>query len=63
MPGLLEKNVKVYMCACHMCIGALRDQQRTLDPLGLELPEIVPSLKLVLKTKLRSPGRANALIH
>lgn len=53
------------MCehVCYLCIGAIRDQKRVLDPPDLELQEDISHLVWIMATKLVSSGRATSTLN
>jgi hypothetical protein len=61
--------VDFFLCVCvcmgvlHMCMPVLRDQNRVLDPLELELQLIVSQPCMMGIEPRSSGGAANALIH
>lgn len=58
---------KIFMCmcehVCYLCIGAIRDQKRVLDPPDLELQEDISHLVWIMATKLVSSGRATSTLN
>lgn len=51
-----------HVCICHVCIGAHRDQKWALNPLELRFQAVVSRPTWVLRTKLKSCGRAASIL-